>query len=494
MLTLLRNIFLIMAFLVSTSAYPQEADSLRKLIHNPPQDSADIKNMVALSMSLFHAGTFDSSLHIAIQARKLSEKIQYKKGIGISLLASGYAYKLQGAYEASLRDFNEALLIFEELNDNLNLGKSHSFLAQSYQSLGLQDKAIIHLEAAKTYIEQIDYLPGLAVIYLDIGRYHSEKANYDVALEYYLKSLKASEAIKAQSKISMALNNIAVVYERLKQYDKAADYFQRALELATSANLQDKRSLLLANLGGIYTQQGKLAEAESNVREALSIARQSGHKEYESNALRHMGALYAKLDDSKSADDYYRKSIAVAREISHRDALMNSLYDASEFFFRQHKFELSKRYATEALTLASMLKAKEYSKELFRLQAKIDSTQGNFKSAYQWNLKWANLNDSISNEQRAAKIIYLQSLLEKGQKSYAKAGTSMPIVKENRKSLASVTQPILLATATGIIAMLLVIVFMMSEKLKVKDAELLDIRNSMNTGVSENSLANSQEK
>lgn len=375
--------------------------------------------MVALSMALFHAPTYDSALQVAIQARQLSDKIRYKKGKALALLASGYAYKLKGSYLASLNDFKEAVIVFEDLSDKLNIGKSHSFMAQTYQSMGAHAQAINHLEIAREHVEQIGHQPGLSVIYLDIGRYYSEQGNFEIALEYYHKSFKSSESIQALSKMAMALNNIGVVYERMDEHEKALDYFTQAITLLTKGDIISKKALVLLNRGRMLVQLSRLGEGEKCLKEGLQIAEETGDKECQALALRNIAALVYKTGDPINAERLYKQSVLLGREMNNPDLIMTGLFELAEFYLNQHNPERAYNAASESFQLTRYLRANEYRKKLLLLNAKIDSAQGNFRSAFEWHKKYILLNDSILMSRDSANIKHLQRLLDEKKKTVA---------------------------------------------------------------------------
>ncbi len=416
--------FAFLAFLFLVIADPsysqsRQMDSLRSVISPVPKDTNDVKNMVTLAMAMFHESTFDSALHLSIQARKLAEELNYKKGIGLALLASGYVYKLEGSYEASLKDLGEALILFEDITDSLNIGKSHSFIAQTYQSMGEPEKALIHLRIALAYVEKLGNKAGMSVIYLDIGRYHAEHSNYEVALEYYLLSLKASESIQAYSKMAVALNNIGVEYEHMEQLEKALQYFTRGLELTIKGNVVSKKSLLLINQAGVLIKLNKLDKAERALDEALLISEGNGDKEYRAIAFRNMGNLYKKKKMRSKAEEYFKRSIALGREINNPEITMNGLVESTKFFLHEGNVERAAVQSKEALEIALDLKSREYINEIYLLNSKIDSARGNYPEAFKWHKKFAKLNDSLLVARKTASIAYLQGQLDEQNVSKA---------------------------------------------------------------------------
>lgn len=64
----------------------------------------------------------------------------------------------------------------------------------------------------------------------DIALCYWSLGDYDLALNYNLKSLRIREGFNDMSQISVSLNNIGLVYLSLKDYQNAIDYFSKSLK------------------------------------------------------------------------------------------------------------------------------------------------------------------------------------------------------------------------------------------------------------------------
>jgi tetratricopeptide (TPR) repeat protein len=420
--SLLTTLVILSSFAQSFSQ-SRKIDSLRSVIKTPPRDTADVKTMVTLSMALFHGGNFDTSLHLAIQARKLAEDLHFKKGVASALLSSGYAYKLKGAYEASLKDLKEGLVLYEELNDNLNTGRALNFIAQVYNATGERDKALSYLQRASEFVEKAGHKEGLSVIYIDLGINHFDRGSYEVALEYYLLSLRLSESVKAYSKMAMAMNNIGVVYEAMNEKEKALEYYEECLALTESHDIVSKRALALLNTGKLYALKKSTQEkGEKYLSEGLSIVRENGDKKYEIYALSGFGDYYKTKGNLAKAEEFFKQAVDIGREINSPEATIGCLKEIGALALLSGKFDRAQKFASESLSMAERLDSKASRKEIYLFQSQLDSARGDFRGAFVWYKRYAQLNDSLFNERKTAKILHLQTLYDKEkQENEAKA-------------------------------------------------------------------------
>jgi len=147
----------------------------------------------------------------------ISNKINYKKGMGL-------AYNRLGAISRNQGDFKEALTFYF---------KSLDFLAAQKDSF------------------------GIAKLNNNIGESYRLLGDYPTALSYYLKSLGMLEKLDKQKFVATSLNNIAIIYRYQKNYEKALQYNMRSLAIRKKLKDLDGIADSYDNIGIIYFEQKK---------------------------------------------------------------------------------------------------------------------------------------------------------------------------------------------------------------------------------------------
>jgi len=179
-------------------------------------------------------------------------------------------------------DLAAAKLENEPLYDSPRVvGAAHSTIGQTYEALGLYDKAETHLTAA------------LRQYRVAFGADHADVA---VALD------NLANLMRLQGKATDAepLNRDALAMNRRL-------FGENSAEVALSIN----------NLAALYTEQGRYPEAETLYREALGISRRVHGERHTQTAivlgnLAHLLWIQTKLSD---AEPLYRESLALKREV-----------------------------------------------------------------------------------------------------------------------------------------------------------------------------------
>jgi signal transduction histidine kinase/Tfp pilus assembly protein PilF len=210
-------------FSFSQKSKDQKIDSLKTELSHAKEDTTKIKTLNSLS-SLYYYKDSDLSFKYAKSALLLSDKLDYKNGVGYAYNNIGIYYWIKSDFPKALEYMYKALKIHENANDKKGIASSNN---------------------------------GLGTVYVEFK-------NYDLALACYNKALKVSQEIKDQKSIATYLNNIGDVYLRKKEYQKALDYFDKAIKMNVFKKNSFESGLNYTNIGITYNflkQYSKSIEA-----------------------------------------------------------------------------------------------------------------------------------------------------------------------------------------------------------------------------------------
>ncbi len=402
-------IFLIFSVgIVKTEAQISLTDSLRSIVKDDLKDTVNVNNLNLLARGLGREGKFDESLKYAILARTIAKKINFRKGLGLSLLASGYTYKLKGAYQSALDDFEEAEIIFRSINDFEGLGMSQTFIGYTYEDLSDYKKGFDYHLRALEFLTRANKPNSLATANNGIGINCYRRGSYEVALLYHFRALKIADSAKLTMHQATSLNNIAVIYERLSDYKNALDYYSKSLMLMQREKMLPTVAKTLSNIGGVNVALGNYSEAKKNLDEAYRIRIQIGDK-HQVYTLSNYGDLYKNLKKYDSAELYYNQSLKLARELNNLEGELYPIKGLGNLYLLEGKLNKSYEYFDLAYTIAKQINAKLWLEEVYYCKAKIDSARGDFKSSLAWFKLYDRLNDSLFSQMKNEKILYLQS-------------------------------------------------------------------------------------
>ncbi|MFN5224514.1 MAG: tetratricopeptide repeat protein, partial [Bacteroidota bacterium] len=194
---------------------------------------------------------FSSNPNLAIQKSKLvleqSRKCNFQRTTANALKNLGIIYYNKGDYISALENWNEALNIFNEINDLSGVANIESNLGAIYFNQGDDVNALdYYLKALKTAEEIKDTL-RIVTTCINIGGVYSNKpTTKSKSVDYYLRALPLSESISDNDAIGTACVNIGEYHLGKNMLDSALYYFEKSL---IAFNDSENKPYTLNNIG-----------------------------------------------------------------------------------------------------------------------------------------------------------------------------------------------------------------------------------------------------
>ena len=194
-------------------------------------------------------------------------------------IESGECENFQKEYEWAIDCFKKAIALQQELDVELELSSSLSYLALLYKSQGRYSEAeplcLQALEIGRRSLPEdhpnlVIHLNNLAELYRDQGRYSEAEPLYLQAVEIDRRSLPEDHP-----GLATHLNSLAGLYRDQGRYSEAEPLLLQALEIQRRSLPEDHPSLAihLNDLAGLYYVQGRYSEAEPLYLQAVEILR-----------------------------------------------------------------------------------------------------------------------------------------------------------------------------------------------------------------------------
>ena len=211
----------------------RQIESLKSLLDKSTSDTNKVFLLYKLSDQYFSFDP-DTSIQIARQALRLSEKIGYKKGQVRSLIRIANFLEFIGDFGKSLEYHLASIKIGEQINDKI----------------------------------------AIAATYNNIARLHAdqnfEEANKD-AIKWYFLSEKVFEELNDYMNLSFVFMNISDLYEKTGRLDSAIFFQKKAYELALKNRDINIRAVCLVNLGYLHFKWNKDSTAFSEMHQGIRL-------------------------------------------------------------------------------------------------------------------------------------------------------------------------------------------------------------------------------
>src|SRR5688572_19252686 len=105
---ILAAILLLIGTMHSRAQPATTVDALNKLLATSTEDSSKVNTLLALSNE-YRSSNPASAVQYAMEAKTLSEKINYLPGLAYSYKALGLVYVMQGKYIETIENYEKAL-------------------------------------------------------------------------------------------------------------------------------------------------------------------------------------------------------------------------------------------------------------------------------------------------------------------------------------------------------------------------------------------------
>lgn len=206
--------------------FAEEALLLSKKNH---YKEAEMRSLNSLAFSLFVIGNYSRGLKTSLEALKLAQKLQHKRGQVMAYNTIGNIYRRQGAYKSAVTNLLHAKDICDT-DKSIPCDHIISTLGICYLETGKIDLAMDLLQ--RSYQQQIkSKSEGISITYNRLGDLQYELKNIPLALEYYRMGIKSANENDKPRWLCFNYLSLADLYLKEKQTDSSIVYGKKALTL-----------------------------------------------------------------------------------------------------------------------------------------------------------------------------------------------------------------------------------------------------------------------
>ncbi len=318
----------------------------------------------------------------------------------------------------ALKDYDEGLQLsrsgkeqdaakkFEEsIGEDANFAMAYSRLAQSYHSLGFDDKAE---QASRRAVTLSENLPA--------QQKYLVEANHAVIMNDTAKAIAAYEKLtRGNPDDADAQLALAGLYEQVSNYDEARkrlarvraadsknldavlasgrvevsagnsqaglEFLNSAYSLATQFGNDEAKASVEQQMGLAYLSLNKLDEALKNFTAALEIRKKLGLAKGVASSLNMIATVQNRLGNSSEALSNYKESLASYQRIGDKHDTAVLLMNLGSYYADHAKYEDALKSTTDALTLFRDLGDEARQALCLNNLGSIRSYMGNFQDA-----------------------------------------------------------------------------------------------------------------
>jgi serine phosphatase RsbU (regulator of sigma subunit)/Tfp pilus assembly protein PilF len=397
----LRLLLVVLSFPFLSYSQNRFTDSLKEVLEEllkRPESIARDTSVARISTTLAYRLKSDpqSALQHAKRAVDFYHKSNNIHGIASAAMAMGSIFRGNGELHHAVTFGLLAYTTGTLTGDTAIINDASNNLANAYMMLSNYPEALnYHFKALKIRETKNDK-DRLANTYMNIGAVYAQKREWDKSIEFTKKSLVLREALGKERQIADCYSNIAVAYDQQKKYELAAPYHHKAIEVFT--RVKDET--------GIANEYNNLALCYIY------------HEQYDSS-------LY-----------YLQEAIRITRGVGDPIGLAGSLSNLGDVYYQKKNYQKAIETLNEAMQISSRAGHLAWLSFAYQSLAKVHQATGNYKEAFDNEVLFARIQDSISSDTKNQEIGRLEAQSE-FEKQQAREEADHKIALEKQKTLAA---------------------------------------------------------
>jgi len=453
MKSLLCFLFFLTVFLCT--GQNKKLDSLQTAYKNEITDTTKVNLLNKIALEYYTSFEFDKAIEFLNKALPLAKKINFKK-------AEAYSYNILGAIEyykgnnkAAIDIYKKSLQLRDELGDKRGVAAIYGNICGVFTNTGDYSEALNYANLALKINSEIKDTNGLAVTHNRIGEIYRSLGNYPEAIRHYLMALKKAEEVNKMPLVGQIYNNIGILYGTQNNNDEALKYYLKSADIEMKYGSRKGMSGKYHNIGTIYFKRKDYAEAIKNFTLALQINTEIGNKYWMGNNLTGIASIYGETGHKEKALETLEKALEIRKEIGDKAGMAEAYSSMSGVKLELKQYGAARKDLNEALNLAKEVHALKELASIYKTLTSLDSTENNFKEAFNNHKLYVIIRDSLINEENSKKILQSQM-----QYDFDKKETAIKLEQERKDVVArEETKKKNLVIAGVSVVLLLVLIF-----------------------------------
>lgn len=268
-------------------------------------DSTSFAALFAFAQEEEKAGRRASARSAYEQALLKAETSDESSKISSIIRWIARTHLMDGDSDAALECLEAALAIAETNNDDASAGNAINLQGNVAWQLGDLDEAErLYLVARSRAIRAGDAKLA-AMTAQNLGVLANIRGDYTAAEHQYKASLEDYRSLNLRADISIALNNLGLLFTKLKRYDEAEKVLLEGVQMCELDGDVMARTQLDINLAELWVERKEFVRAHGAVRKALSAATQSGDGSAIGKATKLLGVIARETGSFDEAEQHF---------------------------------------------------------------------------------------------------------------------------------------------------------------------------------------------
>jgi adenylate cyclase len=321
----------------------------------------------------------------------------------------------------------KGLTLAERINYVHGIAMGLNTLGQYYRQQGIKDypKSIALYDSALVIATKVLNKADMASAYHNLGQIFRFKGDYARALDYYNKANVVAHEASDSTQIMWNYHDIGWMRISMKNYPEAIAHLEQGLALANAIQHTYATADITMHIGEAYWFMGKFDSSLFLSNKAYELFKPQRSDENMIHCLNQLGWVYESRFQWKEAEDVYRRAIMMSEDSASKwsACAFAGLGDALYGQGRYNEALLNYKRAAEFLSFETI---DRLTKDCYEGLAKAYVKVGDFKNAYEAQLKFKTASDSVLILENSEKLLATQA-----QYDFEKQRSDERVAREN---------------------------------------------------------------
>ena len=353
-----------------------------------------MKQLITLTVCLLTFIGFSQNERIDDLTVKLAYHEADSTKVDLSLMLIDELYTIED-YEKALLYVNQTAKLSEKLNYTKGLAESTYYRALIFTQRNDYFNAIDNYDKSRKYYLQISDTLGVAKVSNSIGLIEIKRGNYTVGLQNSLSAIDIFEKQNLFDELSSAYNNLAEAYFKTNQIDKAIDFNFKALDVRKKISDRDGIITSTKNIADLYSLRKEYRKSIEYYEKVLEMLNPTKDQNLRGEILPKLGSEYLKFKEYDKASEYLVEGLKYNRKQNNEEGILLALNAIGNLNLQKRKVKLAEIQLNEAYSIAQKIDNKPALLENYKLHIALDSTRGYYQNAFFWQNKYYDLKDEL---------------------------------------------------------------------------------------------------
>lgn len=330
-------------------------------------------------------------------------------------------------------------------------------------------KALVYYRRALVVCDSMGDKDCMGVAYQGIGNCRRLQGDKKEALSASFAALRLFQEIGATKGIAGQYANIGSLYDEQGDPARALENYRLAQAIFVEKGEQWPIAAIGANIANVLKKLGQRKEALAQYRVSLAIFRKMEHPYGIATVLTNMSVLLMAEEGTAAALACEQEALALKEAIDDRPGISTSLVNLASLYGSAGLLDKAADAADRAVAIALEVGSLDLQKEAFAGRIQVDTARGDFRQAFEDQLRLTSIRDSLFNAENTAALVTAQMQYDFDIKEAAAAAEL-----ENKDRYQRKVRNIVMA-ASGAVLLLLVMLAYSFVKRRAQERKLAAI-------------------